>query len=70
MSDSFGTSWTVTHQALLSVGFPRQEYWNGLPFPSPEDSPNPGVSAASPVPPALLVKADSLPLSNQGSPKT
>ena len=34
MSDSFGTPWTVAHQAPLSMGFLRQEYWSGLPFPS------------------------------------
>ena len=33
----FGTSWTVAHQASLSKGFPRQEYWSGLPFPTPGD---------------------------------
>ena len=37
MSNSFVTLWTVARQALLSMGFPRQEYWSGLPFPSPED---------------------------------
>ena len=42
-----------THQAPLSMGFPRQEDWNGLPFPSPEDLPNPGIKPASPVSPAL-----------------
>ena len=36
------TPWTVAHQAPLSMGFPRQEYWSGLPFHSPEDLPNPG----------------------------
>ena len=36
------TPWTVARQAPLSVGFPRQEYWSGLPFPSPGDLPNPG----------------------------
>ena len=35
--------------APLSMGFPRQEYWNGLPFPPPEDLPNPGVKPASPA---------------------
>ena len=41
----FVTPWTVTHQALLSVGFPRQEYWSGLPFPTPRDLPNAGIIA-------------------------
>ena len=35
VSDSFVTAWTLAHQAPVSVGFPRQEYWSGLPFPSP-----------------------------------
>ena len=35
MSDSFSTPWTVAHQTPLSMGFPRQEYWSGVPFPSP-----------------------------------
>ena len=43
----FVTSWTVTHQASLSVRFPRQEYWSGLPFPSPGDLPYPGTESAS-----------------------
>ena len=47
--DSFATLWTVAHQALLSMGFPRQEYWNGLPFPSPRDLPNAGIKLMSPA---------------------
>ena len=43
LSDSFVTSWTVVHKAPLSTGFPRQEYWSGLPFPSPGDIPDPGI---------------------------
>ena len=43
MSNSFETSWTVAHQALLSMGFPKLDYWSGLPFPSLEDLPNPGI---------------------------
>ena len=49
----------------LSVGFSRQEYWSGLPCPPPRDLPGPGIGPTSPVAPAL--KADSLPLSHQGS---
>ena len=49
----FVTPWTVDHQAPLSMGFPRQEYWNGFPFPSPEDLPNPGIKSKSPVSPTL-----------------
>ena len=41
MFDSCMTPWTVAHQAPLSMQFPRQEYWSGLPFPSPGDLPNP-----------------------------
>ena len=53
VSDSFVTLWTVARQALLSRGFPRQEYWNRLLFPSPGDLPNPGIEPESPVSPAL-----------------
>ena len=48
VSDS-ATSWTVAHQAPLSMGFPRQEYWIGLPFLSPENLPNPGIKPMSPA---------------------
>ena len=41
MFDSCGTPWTLAHKAPLSMQFPRQEYWSGLPFPSPGDLPNP-----------------------------
>ena len=57
------TPWTVVHQAPLSVGFSRQEYWSGLPFPSPGDLPDPGVKPQSPA-----FQADSLPFELQGSP--
>ena len=43
----FLTLWTIAQQAALSMGFPRQEYWSGLPFPSPGDLPNPEVEPAS-----------------------
>ena len=46
----FVTPWTVVYQAPLSMGYLKQEYWSGLPFPSPGDLPNPGIK---PVPPAL-----------------
>ena len=48
------TPWTVAHQASPSMGFSRQEYWNGLPFPSPGDLLNPGIELR---PPALLADA-------------
>ena len=43
----FVTPWTVAHQAPLSMGFSRQDYWNGLPCPPPGDLPNPGIIPAS-----------------------
>ena len=45
----FGTPWTVVHQAPLSMGFPRQESWSGLPFPPPGDLPNPRIKPTSPA---------------------
>ena len=45
----FATPWTVAHQAPLFMGFSRQEYWSGLPFPSPGDHPNPGIKPQSPA---------------------
>ena len=57
MSDS-AIPWTVLRQAPLSMGFPRQEYWSGLPFPPPEDLPDPGIKPAS-----SALQGDSLPLS-------
>ena len=47
MSDFSATLWTAARQAPLSMGFPRQEYWNGLPFPSPGDLPHQGLQADS-----------------------
>ena len=41
----FATPWTVAHQAPLFMGFSRQGYWSGLPFPSPQDLPNPGIKS-------------------------
>ena len=49
MSDTFVTPWTVAHQAPLSVGFSRQEYRSGLPFPLPRDLPDPGIELMSSV---------------------
>ena len=46
---TLATPWTVAHQAPLSMGFSRQEYWSGLPFPSPGDLPNPGIKPRSPA---------------------
>ena len=51
----FATPWTAAHQAPLSMGFSRQEYWSGLPFPSLGDLPDPGVEPGSPI-----LQADSL----------
>ena len=49
MTNSFVTPWTVDWQAPLSMGFPRQEYWSGLPFPSPGDLSDPGIEPVSPA---------------------
>ena len=48
-AQSCPTLWTVAHQAPLFMGFLRQEYWTGLPFPTPGNLPNPGIKPASPV---------------------
>ena len=53
MSESFANLWTIATQAPLYMGFPRQEYWNGLLFPSPGDLPDPGIEPVFLVPPAL-----------------
>ena len=52
----FATPWTIAHQAPLSMEFSRQEYWSGLPFPSPGYLPNPGIEPRSPA-----LQADTLP---------
>ena len=49
----FATPWTVAHHAPLPMGFSRQEYWSGFPFPAPGDLPDPGIETASLVAPAL-----------------
>ena len=53
MSDSLQRYGTVAHQAPLSTGFSRQEYWSGLPFPPPGDFPDPGIGLPSLMSPAL-----------------
>ena len=63
VSDSLQTPWTVAGQASLSMDFSRQEYWSGLPFPSPADHPILRIKPRS-----LTSQADSLLLSHQGSP--
>ena len=45
----FATPWTIAQQAPPSMGFSRQEYWSGVPFPSPEDLPDPGIKPRSPT---------------------
>ena len=62
----FAIPWTVVHQAPLSMGFSRQEYWSGLPCPPPGDLPHSGTELASPASPALQV--DSLPTEQPGKP--
>ena len=57
----FVIPWTVAYQAPPSLGFSRQEYWSGLPFPSPGDLPNPGIKPGSPV-----LQADALPSEPSG----
>ena len=64
VSNCFATPWTVICQAPLSKGFPRQEYWSGLPLPSPGDLPDPEFKHTSPA-----WQVNSLPLSHLGSPK-
>ena len=59
----FETPWTVAHQAPLSMGLSRQEYWSGSLCPSPGDLPNPGIEPVSPA-----WQADSLPLNHLGNP--
>ena len=54
------TLWTAAHQAPPSIGFSRQEYWSGLPFPSPEDLPDPGIEQGLPW--LLYRQTGSLPL--------
>ena len=56
----FVTPWPVAHQTCLSIGFSRQEYRSGLPYPPPGDLPKPGIKPLSPASPAL--QADSLPI--------
>ena len=57
------TLWTVASQAPLSMGFSKQEYWSGLPFPPPGDLPNPGIEPRSPA-----WEVDALPLEPPGKP--
>ena len=59
----FVTPWTVARQAPLSMEFSRQEYWSGLPCPSPGDLPNPGIKSGSPA-----LQVDSLPSEPPGKP--
>ena len=63
MSNS-ATPWTVAHQAPPSMEFSRLEYWNGLPFPSPGDLPDPGIEPRSPS-----LQADALPSKLPGYPQ-
>ena len=59
----FATPWIITYQAPPSMGFSRQEYQNGLPFPSPGDLPDPGIESRSPA-----LQADALPSEPPGKP--
>ena len=60
---TLATPWTAAHQAPLSMGFSRQEYWSGLPFPSPGDLPDPGIEPRSPT-----LQADPLTSAPPGKP--
>ena len=60
----FATPWTVSYKAPLSMEFSRQEYWSGLPFPSPGDLPDPGIEPRSPA-----LQADALPSEPPGKPQ-
>ena len=60
----FATPWTVAYQAPLFIGFSKQEYWIGLPFPSPGDLPDPGIEPRSPA-----LQADALPSEPPGKPQ-
>ena len=62
---TLATPWTVAHQPPLSMGFPKQEYWSGLPLPSPEDLPKPGIKLTSPV-----LEVDSLQPEPPGKPSS
>ena len=59
----FVTPWTVAYQAPLSMEFSRQEYWSGLPFPSPGDLPDPAIKPGFPA-----LQADALPSEPPGKP--
>ena len=59
----FAAPWTVAYQAPPSMGFSRQEYWSGLPFPSPGDLPNSGIEPRSPA-----LQTDALPSEVPGKP--
>ena len=61
----FAIPWTVAHQAPLSMGFSRQEYWSEFPFPSPGDLPNPGIKPMSLMSPAF---AGGFPVAPPGKP--
>ena len=65
MSDSFQPRWTVAYQAPPSMGFSKQEYWSGLPFPPPGDLPNSGIEPRSPA-----LEADPLTSEPPGKPQT
>ena len=62
----FETPWTAAHQAPLSMGFSRQEYWSGLSGPLPGNLPDPGMEPLSLV--SFALQVDALPLNNWGSP--
>ena len=60
----FVTQWSIAYQAPRSMGFSRQEYWSGMPFPSPGDLPDPGIEPGSPA-----LQTDALPSEPPGKPQ-
>ena len=64
MSDFFAALWTVDRQAPLSMGFPRQEYWSGMPFPPAGDLPDRGIEPTSPTSLALQAELNEFKLNS------
>ena len=65
----FATPWTVAYKALLSMEFSRQEYWSGLPFPSPGALPDPEIEPRSPTLQADALPSEARSKSSQASPQ-
>ena len=63
----FATPWTIAHKAPPSMGFSRQDYWGGLPFPFPGDLPNPGIEPGSPALQAVALTSEAPGIEDGGS---